>query len=195
VARWPRSSGAVIAAAGVGPEQHSKHQAQRHQPGPQASTSQGAPPGGSRQGSCHGRRPTLDPQVMATMAMTLRVVVPPHPLIGHWLSVLRDRHTPPAPLCHRHRNELGRWLTYEALRQWLAPPDGRRGDGSGCHLRARWWTPACRCWPASGHQQALASGMGPGPCCRQRPSAPSRRRGVSPAARAAGQPQCRRAAV
>jgi uracil phosphoribosyltransferase len=70
------------------------------------------------QGAGHGRRPTLDPQVMATMAMTLRVVVPPHPLIGHWLSVLRDRKTP-APLYVAACNELGRWLTYEALRQWL----------------------------------------------------------------------------
>jgi uracil phosphoribosyltransferase len=55
---------------------------------------------------------------MASMAMTLRVVVPPHPLIGHWLSVLRDRHTP-APLYATATEELGRWLTYEALRQWL----------------------------------------------------------------------------
>jgi uracil phosphoribosyltransferase len=55
---------------------------------------------------------------MATMAMTLRVVVPPHPLIGHWLSVLRDRQTP-APLYATACTELGRWLTYEALRQWL----------------------------------------------------------------------------
>jgi len=55
---------------------------------------------------------------MATMAMTLRVVVPPHPLIGHWLSVLRDRQTP-APLYVTASNELGRWLTYEALRHWL----------------------------------------------------------------------------
>jgi uracil phosphoribosyltransferase len=55
---------------------------------------------------------------MATMAMTLRVVVPPHPLIGHWLSVLRDRHTP-APLYGTATAELGRWLTYEALRDWL----------------------------------------------------------------------------
>ena len=55
---------------------------------------------------------------MATMAMTLRVVVPPHPLIGHWLSVLRDRRTP-APLYGTATAELGRWLTYEALRDWL----------------------------------------------------------------------------
>jgi len=52
------------------------------------------------------------------MAMTLRVVVPPHPLIGHWLSVLRDRHTPSAVYASATA-ELGRWLTYEALRDWL----------------------------------------------------------------------------
>lgn len=52
------------------------------------------------------------------MGMTLRVVVPPHPLIGHWLSVLRDGTTPPA-LYASAMGELGRWLTYEALRDWL----------------------------------------------------------------------------
>ena len=52
------------------------------------------------------------------MAMTLRVVVPPHPLIGHWLSVLRQRETP-APLFATAMQELGRWLSYEALRDWL----------------------------------------------------------------------------
>ncbi|MGB5134819.1 MAG: uracil phosphoribosyltransferase [Prochlorococcaceae cyanobacterium] len=52
------------------------------------------------------------------MAMTLRVVVPPHPLIGHWLTVLRDPSTP-GPLYGSATTELGRWLTYEALRDWL----------------------------------------------------------------------------
>ena len=52
------------------------------------------------------------------MAMALRVVVPPHPLIGHWLAVLRDRHTP-GPLYASATTELGRWLSYEALRDWL----------------------------------------------------------------------------
>jgi uracil phosphoribosyltransferase len=55
---------------------------------------------------------------MATMAMSLRVVVPPHPLIGHWLTVLRDQHTP-QPLYASAMTELGRWLTYEAVRDWL----------------------------------------------------------------------------
>ena len=52
------------------------------------------------------------------MAMSLRVVVPPHPLIGHWLTMLRHRDTPPA-LYATGLQELGRWLTYEALRDWL----------------------------------------------------------------------------
>jgi uracil phosphoribosyltransferase len=55
---------------------------------------------------------------MAGMSMSLRVVVPPHPLIGHWLTLLRDRQTP-SPLFATAMAELGRWLTYEALRDWL----------------------------------------------------------------------------
>jgi uracil phosphoribosyltransferase len=71
---------------------------------------------------------------MATMGMTLRVVVPPHPLIGHWLSVLRNRHTP-SPVYATAMAELGRWLTYEALRDWLpqraTPIDGCLGSTEG----------------------------------------------------------------
>ena len=52
------------------------------------------------------------------MSKTLRVVVPPHPLIGHWLTLLRDRETP-QPLFNTAMAELGRWLTYEALRDWI----------------------------------------------------------------------------
>ncbi|BEV36309.1 uracil phosphoribosyltransferase [Synechococcus sp. M16CYN] len=52
------------------------------------------------------------------MATSLRVVVPPHPLIGHWLTMLRHRETPPA-LYATAIQELGRWLTYESLRDWL----------------------------------------------------------------------------
>ena len=50
--------------------------------------------------------------------MKLRVIVPPHPLISHWLTMLRDASTP-APLYSTAFEELGRWLTYEALREWL----------------------------------------------------------------------------
>ncbi|MBC1260153.1 uracil phosphoribosyltransferase [Synechococcus sp. BSF8S] len=52
------------------------------------------------------------------MSMSLRVVVPPHPLIAHWLAVLRDQETP-SPLFATAMAELGRWLTYEAVRDWL----------------------------------------------------------------------------
>ncbi len=52
------------------------------------------------------------------MGMTLKVVVPPHPLIAHWLTMLRDINTP-APLYAKGLEELGKWLTYEALRDWL----------------------------------------------------------------------------
>lgn len=46
------------------------------------------------------------------------VIVPPHPLIKHWVSVLRNEQTP----CLAFRNamaELGRLLIYEATREWL----------------------------------------------------------------------------
>ena len=52
------------------------------------------------------------------MAKTLRVVVPPHPLIAHWLTVLRHAGTPSA-LFATGMEELGRWLSYEAVRDWL----------------------------------------------------------------------------
>ncbi len=52
------------------------------------------------------------------MAMTLKIVVPPHPLIGHWLTMLRCEHTP-AALYETGLEEIGRWLSYEASRDWL----------------------------------------------------------------------------
>jgi len=55
---------------------------------------------------------------MAAMAMALRVVVPPHPLLSHWLTVLLDGQTP-QPLYATALAELGRWLTYEAMRDWI----------------------------------------------------------------------------
>ena len=48
----------------------------------------------------------------------LRVFVPPHPLIQHWLGVVRDVATP-SVLFRSAVTELGRWLTYEAAREWL----------------------------------------------------------------------------
>lgn len=52
------------------------------------------------------------------MSVQLRVYVPPHPLIKHWLTVARDRNTP-SVLFKSAMTELGRWLTYEASRKWL----------------------------------------------------------------------------
>ncbi|KAF0926859.1 hypothetical protein E2562_027672 [Oryza meyeriana var. granulata] len=55
----------------------------------------------------------------ATAAMDgFEVIVPEHPLIRHWVSVLRDQDTP----SHAFRSamgELGRLLVYEATRDWL----------------------------------------------------------------------------
>lgn len=56
------------------------------------------------------------------MALQLRVYVPPHPLIQHWLGVARDVNTPPA-LFRSAMTELGRWLTYEAIKEWLPTVD------------------------------------------------------------------------
>ncbi|BDI19549.1 hypothetical protein ANSO36C_53510 [Nostoc cf. commune SO-36] len=52
------------------------------------------------------------------MTLQLRVYVPPHPLIKHWLAVARDAGTP-SVLFRSAMTELGRWLTYEAARDWL----------------------------------------------------------------------------
>ncbi len=52
------------------------------------------------------------------MTMTLKVVVPPHPLIAHWLTILRHANTPPA-IYSTALEEIGKWLTYEAVRDWL----------------------------------------------------------------------------
>lgn len=52
------------------------------------------------------------------MTLQLRVYVPDHPLIKHWLAVARDANTP-SVLFKTAMTELGRWLTYEAIRNWL----------------------------------------------------------------------------
>lgn len=56
------------------------------------------------------------------MTLQLRVYVPPHPLIKHWLAVARDA-TTPSVLFRSAMTELGRWLTYEAIREWLPTMD------------------------------------------------------------------------
>ena len=52
------------------------------------------------------------------MTLQLYIYVPPHPLIKHWLAVARDAATP-SVLFRSAMTELGRWLTYEAARDWL----------------------------------------------------------------------------
>ncbi|NJL01228.1 MAG: uracil phosphoribosyltransferase [Spirulinaceae cyanobacterium SM2_1_0] len=56
------------------------------------------------------------------MTLQMRVYVPDHPLIKHWLGVARDRDTP-SVLFKSAMSELGRWLTYEACRNWLPTED------------------------------------------------------------------------
>ncbi|MGA1474647.1 MAG: uracil phosphoribosyltransferase [Prochlorothrix sp.] len=56
------------------------------------------------------------------MAPQLRIYVPPHPLIKHWLAVARDEATP-STLFRTAMKELGRWLTYEAVREWMPTLD------------------------------------------------------------------------
>ncbi|MEA5510251.1 uracil phosphoribosyltransferase [Crocosphaera sp. UHCC 0190] len=52
------------------------------------------------------------------MTFQLRVYVPDHPLVKHWLAVARDVNTP-SVLFKTAMTELGRWLTYEATRYWF----------------------------------------------------------------------------
>ncbi|GKV05902.1 hypothetical protein SLEP1_g17852 [Rubroshorea leprosula] len=83
--------------------------------------------------SCSGarRRRVLVP-VRAHMAATeeksisedrMLVFVPPHPLIKHWVSVLRNEQTP-CPIFKNAMAELGRLLMYEASRDWLPTVTG-----------------------------------------------------------------------
>ncbi|XP_020590169.1 uracil phosphoribosyltransferase isoform X1 [Phalaenopsis equestris] len=51
------------------------------------------------------------------------VMVPPHPLIKHWISVLRNELTPCA-IFKSAMAELGRLLIYEASRDWLPTISG-----------------------------------------------------------------------
>lgn len=58
------------------------------------------------------------------MALQLRIFVPPHPLIQHWLAIARDKNTP-GVVFRTAIKELGYWLTYEAMRgDWLPTEEG-----------------------------------------------------------------------
>lgn len=56
------------------------------------------------------------------MTIQLRVYVPPHPLIKHWLGMARNAETPPKVM-RQTLAELGKWLAYEAIRDWLPTID------------------------------------------------------------------------
>jgi uracil phosphoribosyltransferase len=56
------------------------------------------------------------------MAIQLRVYVPPHPLIKHWLGMARNAETTPKVM-RQTLAELGKWLAYEAIREWLPTID------------------------------------------------------------------------
>ncbi len=50
--------------------------------------------------------------------MALKIYVPPHPFISNLLAVCRDENTP-TPVFRGAVADLGRWLTYECVREWL----------------------------------------------------------------------------
>ncbi|MBC8121722.1 MAG: uracil phosphoribosyltransferase [Gemmatimonadaceae bacterium] len=52
------------------------------------------------------------------MTLQMRIHVPPHPFIANLLAVCRDMHTP-TPVFRSAVADLGRWLAYECVRDWL----------------------------------------------------------------------------
>ena len=62
--------------------------------------------------------PRLDISTSSLSAWWVQVYVPPHPLIKHWVAVLRNKLTPDV-LFRSACAELGRLLIYEAARDWL----------------------------------------------------------------------------
>jgi uracil phosphoribosyltransferase len=71
----------------------------------------------------------LRPTAMAPPRQML-VYVPPHPLIKHWVAVMRAAETPPA-IFRSAAAELGRILIYEAARDWLPTVDAEVGTPGG----------------------------------------------------------------
>ncbi|KAL7239137.1 hypothetical protein ACSBR2_005105 [Camellia fascicularis] len=73
------------------------------------------------------------------------VFVPPHPLVKHWVAVLRNEQTP-CPIFKNAMAELGRLLMYEASRDWLIVPILRAGLALAEHASStdmvnwdHWW--------------------------------------------------------
>lgn len=71
-------------------------------------------------------RPTAARRLHVTAAAPkqLLVYVPPHPLVQHWIAVLRNAATP-SPVFRSAAAELGRILLYEAVREWLPTVSGQ----------------------------------------------------------------------
>ncbi|KAG6433818.1 hypothetical protein SASPL_105435 [Salvia splendens] len=69
---------------------------------------------------------TADKSGVSLSGNRMLVFVPPHPLIKHWISVLRNEQTP-CPVFKNAMAELGRLLIYEASREWLIVPILRAG--------------------------------------------------------------------
>jgi len=57
-------------------------------------------------------------------AKTMLVFVPPHPLVAHWIAVMRNAATP-SPIFRSAAAELGRILLYEAVREFLPTLQGQ----------------------------------------------------------------------
>jgi len=70
---------------------------------------------------------SLVSNIMQIGAQTSRshpqVIVPPHPLVSHWLAVMRNASTP-SPMFRNACSELGRLLIYEAVREFLPTVEG-----------------------------------------------------------------------
>jgi uracil phosphoribosyltransferase len=98
---------------------------------------------------------SVQPVCTAPLNFMMQIYVPPHPLVKHWLAVLRTKDTPSSifrsaasgeaprvavperndrritsislhcPCAHTSGAELGRILVYEAAREWLPTVDGQ----------------------------------------------------------------------
>ncbi|XP_057866780.1 uracil phosphoribosyltransferase isoform X3 [Cryptomeria japonica] len=71
----------------------------------------------------HPHNGTLPQSKLLQRQCCAKVFVPPHPLIKHWVSVLRNELSP-CPIFKNAMAELGRLLIYEASRDWLPTVSG-----------------------------------------------------------------------
>lgn len=79
------------------------------------------------------RLPPSQHNTLSSTALFLQIFVPPHPLVKHWVAVLRSSQTP-TPMFRSAAAELGRLLIYEAARDWLPTVEGQVGrrGWTGC---------------------------------------------------------------